>query len=388
LVDTRPDLATITDEHMFRRIEQTADLMVRAWDIGCMNTFLVGLPMTLIAKRYGDDAAGAVRAGTEELRSAALLHGVRELAGMVNSDGNLHRLLEDTPRDQVVSKLHTEAPEFASRLNKLVAQCGHRGPGETELSNPVYADAPELLVRAVIGNVSSRDVKADQPSLSRPARALVSIAISAMERRERSRDATARITHELRLCVREWGRRLAERGLLDSLDDIHYLSPDEIHTPPGDAKSLVKRRRVERERLRGLNFPVHFTQPWEPVTEAVSAVDGQIISGMSVSPGLARGRVRIMTEASDDFESGEILVANVTDTGWTPFFGCAAAVVTNIGGLMSHAAIVAREFGIPAVTNTLVATQQLRNGQLVEVDGTAGVVRILEDAAVSVAEGT
>jgi phosphoenolpyruvate synthase/pyruvate phosphate dikinase len=137
-----------------------------------------------------------------------------------------------------------------------------------------------------------------------------------------------------------------------------------------------------------LNFPVHFTQPWEPATEVVSAVDGQIISGLSVSPGVARGRVRIMTEASDDFESGEILVANVTDTGWTPFFGCAAAVVTNIGGLMSHAAIVAREFGIPAVTNTLVAAQQLRNGQLVEVDGTTGVVRILEDAAVSVAEGT
>jgi nucleoside-diphosphate-sugar epimerase/phosphohistidine swiveling domain-containing protein len=388
LVAARPDLTAVTDEHMFRRVEETTDLLVHAWDIGCVNTFLVGLPMTLISERYGDEAARAVRAGTQHLRSAALLHGVRELAGMVNSDGALRRLMENAPRDHVVAELRTAAPEFASHLDKLINRCGHRGPGETELSNPVYADAPELLVRAVLGNVSVADTETVKPALSRSARALVSIAVGAMERRERARDATALITHELRLLIREWGRRLAERGLLDSQDDIHYLSPEEIYAPPADAKSLVTRRRTERERLRGLNFPVHFSQPWEPAAEAESSVGLRTIDGLSVSPGVARGRVRIMTEASDDFESGEVLVANVTDTGWTPFFGCAAAVVTNIGGVMSHAAIVAREFGIPAVTNTLVATQQLRNGQLVEVDGTAGVVRILEDAAVSVAEGT
>jgi phosphoenolpyruvate synthase/pyruvate phosphate dikinase len=93
---------------------------------------------------------------------------------------------------------------------------------------------------------------------------------------------------------------------------------------------------------------------------------------------MARGTVRILSHPDDDFEPGEVLVANVTDTGWTPFFGCAAAIVTNVGGPMSHAAIVAREFGIPAVVNTMTATQRLRNGQLVEVDGTAGTVRIID----------
>lgn len=384
LAGARPDLTAITDEHLLRRIEQISDLVVHAWDINCVNTFLVGVPMTLITQRYGEDAARSVRVGTQNLRSAALLNGVRELAGVVNSDEALRRLIEDTPRDVVVTKLRGEAPEFAARLDQLIDRCGYRGPGETELSNPVYADAPELLIRAVMGTLSVNDVGVARPLQSRSARALVSMAVKMMERREAGRDAAMRITHELRLSVRERGRRLADRGILGSPDDVHYLSPEEIYAPPADAKARVQRRRAERDRLRELDFPVHFRQPWQPDTDVAPAASGQTISGMAVSPGVARGRVRIMRDAADVLEPGEILVANVTDTGWTPFFGCAAAVVTNIGGAMSHAAIVAREFGVPAVVNTLVATQQLKDGQLVEVDGTAGMIRILDDSAASI----
>jgi phosphohistidine swiveling domain-containing protein len=188
-----------------------------------------------------------------------------------------------------------------------------------------------------------------------------------------------RITYELRLALREWGSRLAERGTLQKADDVHYLSVDEIYCPPEDSKELVTRRRAERLRLAALDYPVHFTQPWTPDAVTAAAGDGPIC-GQAVSPGTARGIVRILSHPDDDFEPGEVLVANVTDTGWTPFFGCAAAIVTNVGGPMSHAAIVAREFGIPAVVNTMTATQRLRDGQLVEVDGTAGTVTIIDRA--------
>lgn len=384
LVEGRPDLAAITDEHLLRRIEQITDLVVRAWDVNCVNTFLVGVPMTVISRRYGEDAARAVRVGTKKLRSAALLNGVRELAATVNGDIVLRNLMEETPRDAVIAKLRAEAPAFASRLDHLVDTCGHRGPGETELSNPVYADAPELLVRAILGNLAAKPVEVAAPLTSPLARRLIAVAVQFMERRELGRDAAMRITHELRLSVREWGRRLADRGVLSSAADVHYLSQDEIYFPPADAAALVARRRTERERLRELDFPVHFAQPWTPDDAAEPVSSGETIAGMSVSPGVARGRVRIMRDAADELESGEVLVANVTDTGWTPFFGCAAAIVTNIGGAMSHAAIVAREFGIPAVVNTLVATTQLRDGQLVEVDGTAGTIRILEDSPATI----
>jgi phosphohistidine swiveling domain-containing protein len=85
-----------------------------------------------------------------------------------------------------------------------------------------------------------------------------------------------------------------------------------------------------------------------------------------------------MRSPDDDLDEGDVLVTSVTDTGWTPFFGVAAAVVTEHGGLMSHASIVAREFGIPAVVGLNGACSRLTDGQLVEVDGVAGTVTVLE----------
>lgn len=378
LVADRPDLRTLSDDQLLARMELVGDMVVRAWDINCMNTFVVSLPMNVIAQRYGDDVAMNVRAGTQNLRSAALLAGVRELADIVATDDGLRRLIDDSPREVVLDKLRSDAPAFAAKFDQLVAECGHRGPGETELSNPVYADAPELLLRSVMGSMrTSRSTPAAsaRKPLSKP---LIRVAVAAIERRERGRDVCMRITHELRLTVREWGRRLAERETLESADDVHYLSMDEIFYPPADSKDLVVRRRAERIRLAALDYPVHFSQPWTPEQHAEIG-DGELVTGLAASHGIARGRVRIMSHADDDFEPGEVLVANVTDTGWTPFFGCVAAIVTNVGGPMSHAAIVAREFGVPAVVNTQTATQRLKDGQLVEVDGTAGTVRIIEE---------
>jgi len=83
-------------------------------------------------------------------------------------------------------------------------------------------------------------------------------------------------------------------------------------------------------------------------------------------------------EAGDLIEPGDVLVANITDTGWTPLFAFAAAVVTDVGGLLSHPTVVAREYGIPCVVGTGDATLRLHDGQIVEVDGTAGVVRAVE----------
>lgn len=377
LASDRPNLRGLTDHQLLGRIELVTDMVVRAWDINLMNTFVVSLPMNLIAQRYGDRVAMNVRAGTQNLRSAALLAGVRELADVVAMDDGLRRLIEDSPREVVLDKLRSDATAFAAKFDRLVTDCGHRGPGETELSNPVYADAPELLLRSVLGSIRAEHAPPAISVRTPLARSLIRVAVRAIERRERGRDVCMRITYELRLALREWGRRLAERGTLAAADDVHYLSIDEIYYPPVDSKECVTRRRAERKRLAALDFPIHFRQPWSPPAETTFD-PGDVINGLAVSPGVARGKVRIMVGADDDFEPGEVLVANVTDTGWTPFFGCAAAVVTNVGGMMSHAAIVAREFGIPAVVNTVTATQRLKDGQLVEVDGSAGTIRPIE----------
>jgi pyruvate,water dikinase len=102
----------------------------------------------------------------------------------------------------------------------------------------------------------------------------------------------------------------------------------------------------------------------------------ELLRGMPSSPGIAQGRVRVVTgpETFENFEKGEVLVAQATTPGWTPLFARAAAVVTDTGSVMAHASLVAREYGIPAVVGTGEATQKLRDGMLVTVDGSAGVV--------------
>jgi phosphoenolpyruvate synthase/pyruvate phosphate dikinase len=125
-------------------------------------------------------------------------------------------------------------------------------------------------------------------------------------------------------------------------------------------------------------MPVAFLAPWEPEPEAIPLAAGETLTGVPAAGGKARGAVRIVTpETADLLEPGEVFVAQVTDVGYTPLFGHAAAVVTDIGGTMTHAAVVAREFGIPAVTDTANGTARLVDGMIVEVDGSAGTVVVV-----------
>ena len=128
--------------------------------------------------------------------------------------------------------------------------------------------------------------------------------------------------------------------------------------------------------------------PDDPISRAVIKMFGgqpmesdsaDVLYGMAGSPGVAQGRVRIVRSLSEgeSLEFGEILVAPTTAPPWTPLFARAAAIVTDAGGILSHCAVVAREYSIPAVVGAKRATAVLRNGQLVEVDGTNGRIQVL-----------
>jgi pyruvate,water dikinase len=117
------------------------------------------------------------------------------------------------------------------------------------------------------------------------------------------------------------------------------------------------------------------------VTPMVDIADGggATVTGFPGSAGVVEGAARVILVASDGarLRSGEVLVTNVTNVGWTPLFPRAAAIVTNVGAPLSHAAIVARELGIPAVVGCGTATEVIRDGDRVRVDGSAGVVQVL-----------
>jgi phosphohistidine swiveling domain-containing protein len=258
---------------------------------------------------------------------------------------------------------------------------GHRGPAEVEMLSTSYADNPELLVRMVARAMSAPPApEPRRPQIPLPAKPVAALATRQLRDREVRRDKMVRAIWVLRSLLREYGRRLVDAGIFDTVDDVFYLLVDELDAPPPDVSDLVARRRAEQRRLNTVVPPTVFSGGWQPSsTWSPALTSGDTLHGVGVCGGRVRGRVRIVRpETIDDLQPGEILVAEVTDVGYTAAFCYAAAVVTELGGPMSHAAVVAREFGFPCVVDAQGATKSLPSGALVEVDGTTGEIRVLD----------
>lgn len=370
-------LGDLTDERLRVRIDTLWRDCIDGWKVGLLCTFLVSAPTSMLERRYGPGAAAQRTENSPGLASSRLLRGVRELAAVSEQRPEVAAVLSSVRSDSW-HELQRRDPPFAELVQRLLDVAGHRGPGETELANAVYADEPGLLLRAIAGTADVRPVPVDIPRLDLLGRQLTKLSWLTMGQRERCRDAVMRLTHQLRLALREWGSRLTERGLLLSGFDVFYLRYDELFGCDTDLVAISSRRRGEHERLAKFDLPLRFSQPMD--LTAASGYDGveSVLSGVPAVSGVVRGRVRVLRSPDDELEPGEVMVAKVTDTGWTPFFAAAAAIITDIGGMMSHAAIVAREFGIPAVVGTEIASRILQDGQLVEVNGDTGQIVVLD----------
>jgi phosphohistidine swiveling domain-containing protein len=193
------------------------------------------------------------------------------------------------------------------------------------------------------------------------------------EFREKSHYDLTRPLDALQEISYEWGRRLFDRGVLEREDDIGYLTYEEIREwlcrePPSmDTVRELLARRHATYRLVNAN--------WQAERAGVFA-KGKVLKGIAASPGIIQGKVRIIRGEHEfgKLLAGEVLVCPYTNPAWTPLFTTAIAVVTETGGLASHAAIVAREYGIPAVMAIPGVTRTLKEGQAIQVDGNRGVV--------------
>jgi phosphohistidine swiveling domain-containing protein len=371
-------VADLDDAALCATIDDLHDEVVWAWQVSTFGTVLAGGILSTIERAGAVPSAGR----GEELASVGALAGVARLAARARGAPGAAAVLRTAPPDVARAELCRVAPWFEVELLTLLRDHGHRGPGETELANDVFADDPTLLVSAVAKALDATPRRAAGGSTrSARLRALDALAWRAMRSRERSRDAVVQMTHALRLAVRERGRRLERSGTTQSAGDVFFLTFAQLRDPPPEAQELVRARRTERTRRAGLRMPPLFEGHWEPVTETREPLTvGDALVGIAASPGIVQGRARLVTAAKLlELEPGEVLVAVTTDTGWTPLFAFAAAVVTDVGAQISHAAVVAREFGIPAVVGTREATSRLRDGQLVEVDGRAGTVRAIAE---------
>ncbi len=209
--------------------------------------------------------------------------------------------------------------------------------------------------------------------------------------------------YPIRRLFLELGHRFTTAKVLEKPADLFYLTLDEVRTianalanglPSGTRHLLVAGRQAETEYYRGLQPPPAIgalpvtPPPVDPVSQAINKFFGappppqrepDILRGAGGSPGIVRGPARVIRTLAEatKLQPGDILVAETTAPPWTPLFATAAAVVTDTGGILSHCAIVAREYAIPAVVGVGIATDTIVDGQLLEVDGAAGIVRML-----------
>lgn len=295
---------------------------------------------------------------------------------------------------------------------------GHRAPDrEVDLGLPRLADDPTYVVELIEGYQRSdalRTFEAGAEQARTAAAALVS------DVRETKGDLRAAVLQNLLNRHRELGglrerpkfdmvraialgRRtlqrcaatLLARDLLDDADDIFFIDPSDLrnavtgHETDLRACALANRQAFKWELGRRL-VPRVLTSDGEVVYGAVAAPPAGtagVLIGTPLSPGVHEGVVRVLdSPVGARVQPGEVLVAASTDPGWTPLFLLAGALVMEVGGVVSHGALVAREYGIPAVAGIPDAMTQLHTGQRVRVDGTAGTVTILKpiaDAAVA-----
>ena len=314
-----------------------------------------------------------------------------------------------------MSRMPADSAEFRAAFDEFLYEFGSRGPNEWESRSPTWETRPALALAAIDRmRLSPDDADPARHHAERAAeRAAASAELLAMVEgdpathgqlaaaipcsaawlpgRERTKTNNIRAIHEMRMAMREIGARMVAAGAFDEIEDFGFVTQDEmlrLFADPASFAATVRERRDEYNRLLELEPPFVFvgrtdgpdTWPRRDAEAADRLGAGDVLAGMAGCPGSAEGIARVVLDSNDPtaLEPGDILVAPITDPSWTPLFVPAAGVVVDVGAPLSHAIIVSRELGIPCVISATGATRRIPHGARVRVDGSTGMVTVLE----------
>ncbi len=363
------------------------------------------LPAALLKGVAGPDEMHAVLGGMPHNVTIEMDLALWRLAQGV---GAHRQLLLDTPPDELASRhLRGELPDIG--MAGFLDAYGHRGVAEVDLGMPRWAEDPTPVFAALANYLRVTDPEQGPDQRFRRAAAAAETALRELiARARRRRPVRAMIAgfllgrarslaglreagkfaglYPLRETRRQLlliGAELTDAGLLDQHDDIMFLTLDEVrvavHQGVDQRELVATRRAVYRRELRRRSVPVALLSDGTDVETVLPRTPGGdgTLAGVGASAGRVTGPARVVHDpATAHVEPGDVLVAATTDPGWTPLFLTAAALVTETGAIMAHGPTVAREYGIPAVICVPDATRTITTGQLVTVDGGAGVVTV------------
>ncbi|HLO29946.1 MAG TPA: PEP-utilizing enzyme, partial [Anaerolineales bacterium] len=300
-------------------------------------------------------------------------------------------------------------------IQRFLTQYGMRGVGEIDFGQPRWREDPTAIMHTLQSYLDIDETSAPDALFAKGEQAahnaIEKLAVEArkqsgpfgwlkeklvrgaarrvrllMGARESPKFFAIRIMGIGRQALLEAGEEFVAAGTIERAEDLGFLKLNELEAlarnEPHDWRSLVAERRAIFEReLRRRQVPRILVSDGRAFYEGLgSETDtGNVITGSPVSPGIAEGTVHVVFDPRvTHLAPGEILVCPGTDPAWTPLFMAAGGLITEVGGMMTHGSVVAREYGIPAVVGVHQATTRLKDGQRIRIDGTTGKVIVLE----------
>ncbi len=408
-VDRRPDVGRLSNQELLDELQ--------LWGLPECRRLLSGLQMEAVAGLIYFAAARMYRSHPEAWQklttgisanpTTQISLGIDALADAAIPLAVVFR--EPRSAAELMRRLEVElgGPEWLARLREFLSRFGHRGPMEFDLGATRWAEDPTMIIELVrmqletprAESVAARmerlgverrraldQAVAAAPFWRRPIlRALARLIELYMPLREAPKHYGVFVFRRIRVAALELGRRFCEAAVLANPEEVFLLEYRELEalvagqSPPPDLLGLIHERRALLDRFRREPAPDVLRSDGVPVVEeqadAGGSSSGGVLRGTPVSAGVASGPVRVLSQPDPRaMADGDIIVMRFADPGWTPLFPRSRAVVMEVGGLMCHAAVVAREMGIPAVFGVAGATTALVDGQVVSVDGAAGTV--------------
>jgi rifampicin phosphotransferase len=417
--ETRPDFATLNDAALIGRaramiplIEQLFENAMRVSTLASLGPGVLGA----LCEALGDPTHAVQLLAGIDVDSAEPTRAMWTLGRVAHESAVVAAAFQAGP-DSVLEMLRAsdapDAAQFLAHFDAFLIEHGSRGPNEYDPRSSSWEVRPRIALAAI--DLMRRSDEAQSPSVRSAASVANRDAILADLRaklagdaetaatfeaglksaqlflagRERAKTNVVRVINEVRVALRELGRRLVECGVIEEVEQVFMLTDpelDQIRFEPEAFAPVIAERWLQYRALFDME-PVFVVNGRVPeLTEMTrrggknltKVAAGTVLSGAASSGGVATGRARVVLDAADPMalEPGDVLIAPQTDPAWVPLFIPAVAVVVNVGAMGSHAMIVSRELGIPCVASVANATELIPDGAMITVDGNAGTVTI------------
>lgn len=343
------------------------------------------------------------------IQAAEIGAGLRKMAQRINDLGLAGVILDNNSKTALdLLRRNGKAESVIKMLDSFLMEHGHRCPYEAEWLNPRWSDAPEQVIELIAGYIRNSDHLGHDESIGTQRREktktwidsqlglfrrwifniLLNRSQRAIRQRDNGKSHAIKASYPARCIAVQIGQRWKKRGWLERPEDIFFLTVPDVEKiidsddPAAagfDLHKLVVERRDIYEYWLKKEAPDNIGPDGLPIVMQPGKNSAEnTLQGIAVSSGHVQGTVRIIRDPQKalKLQSDEILVTRATDAGWSAVFPLIAGLVTEIGGILSHAAILAREYYLPAIVNVNDATRRLKDGQRITIDCTKGCIYI------------